>query len=72
MFRLIGKTYPNFKLGMRFIFSLGPRELDYLREDFSASHRVPQGSPGWHKGQKVGFSTDLTLAATTDLTLAAT
>ena len=26
--------------------------------------RLPQGSPGWHKGQTVGFSTDLTLAAT--------
>ena len=28
---------------MRFIFSLGPRELDYSWENFSASHRVPQG-----------------------------
>ena len=43
MFLVIGKTYPNFQGGMRFIFSLGPRELDYLREEFSASHRVPQG-----------------------------
>ena len=43
IFRLIEKTYPNFKLGMRFIFSLGPRELDYSWENFSASHRVPQG-----------------------------
>ena len=43
MFLVIGKTYPNFQVGMRFIFSLGPRELDYSWENFSASHRVPQG-----------------------------
>ena len=43
MFLVIGKTYPNFQGGMRFIFSLGPRELDYSWENFSASHRVPQG-----------------------------